>query len=110
MGVEYTDPWATQEPGFEQYAGPAAADGFDPLDTQTVDLGTFLRAEAQKVAAQSPRQTVETVTLPNGTRGQLTEKAFNNWELLIHLGRDYYRVLNARTRAGVLEAADEFHR
>ena len=34
MSTKHTDPWATSDPGFERYTGPAAADGFDPLDSR----------------------------------------------------------------------------
>jgi hypothetical protein len=103
-----TNLWAP-EPGFQPYAGPDADDGFSPMDSQAVDLGDFLRAEAKKLRQSHPQEPITTVVLPHGTRGQLIERAADDWEILIHLRRDIYRTFRARTRAAVLEAAIEFH-
>jgi hypothetical protein len=97
------DPWAEPD-GFQPYTGPSAADGFDPLDSRARDLANYLRGE---LAEQPKRQSsTETITLANGVRAQLSQRSADNWELAIHLGRDFYRVFNASSRRGVLEAAD----
>jgi hypothetical protein len=106
------DPWAVKEPGWEPYAGPdggTAADGFDPVDTQAINLASFLRAEIQEFDRSSWKENRETVYLPDGSMGILTERAADDWEISIHLRRDFYRVFRARNRAEVLEAAIEFH-
>jgi hypothetical protein len=106
--MKHSDPWAIVEPGWERYTGPAAEDGFTPLDSRAGDLADYLRAEI-KGQSPRPRQTVETVVLPDGTHAQLIEKAADNHEIVVHLQRDQYRVFSSRTRAGVLEAANEFY-
>src|ERR1700682_6184291 len=103
-----TNLWAP-EPGFQPYAGPDANDGFSPMDTQAVDLGNYLRSEVQKLRRAHQQRPITTVVLPDGTCGQLTERAADDWEILVHLHRDFYRVFRARTRAAVLEAANNFH-
>ena len=103
-----TNLWAP-EPGFQPYAGPDADDGFSPMDSQAVDLGNFLRSEIQNLRPSRPQEPITTVVLPDGTHGQLTERAADDWEILVHLHRDFYRVFRARSRAEVLEAANEFH-
>jgi hypothetical protein len=109
MGTKRNDPWAPL-PGFEPYE-PKLTDGFDfVVDTQTVDLGNFLRAEAKKLTRQSrPQEPITTVVLADGTRGQLIERAATDWEVRVHLRRDFYRTFRARSRAAVLEAANKFH-
>jgi hypothetical protein len=103
-----TNLWAP-EPGFQPYAGPKSDDGFSPMDTQAVDLGNYLRAEAKKLRQSRPEETIVTVVLPDGTRGQLIQRAAADWEVRVHLRRDIYRTFRARSRAAVLEAANEFH-
>jgi len=108
MSNKHPDPWATSEPGFDRYIGPAMRDGFDPMDSRAKDLADYLRAEVQNITRQSPRiATIETVTLPNGTTGQLSQKSADEWELLVHLHRDFYRVTSARTRDEVLRMSSQ---
>jgi len=100
------DPWTTPEPGFEKYQGPKA-DGFEPLDRRGVDLRAFLRStEVQEAIGQSSEGESEgpsgAVMLPNGASAQLTQTATGEWELMLHAGRDYYRIFTARTRDEVL--------
>jgi hypothetical protein len=105
MSTKHIDPWATPDPGFEPYIGPSAADGFSPLDSRGKDLQTYLRAE---LAARPQRlSATETVTLANGVRAQLSQRDADEWELAIHLSRDWFRVFTATTRRGVLEAAED---
>jgi hypothetical protein len=106
MDARYADPWAITEPGFEPYTGPSD-DDFAPIDSQTLDLRAFLRSQ---LARPSPKQAVESVVLPDGSRGELTQRATDSWEILVHIKRDLYRVFNAPTRAKVLEAANVVHR
>jgi predicted Zn-dependent protease len=108
MSTELIDPWATPDPGFERYIGPDAADGFDPLDSRGKDLADYLRGEL--TARPQHQSTHETVILTNGTRAQLSQRSTDQWELLIHLGRDFYKVFTATTRRGALEAADADNR
>jgi hypothetical protein len=62
----------------------------------------------QNIARQSPRiATIETVTLADGTRGQLTQRSANEWELLIHLHRDFYKVIRASSRDEVLRLSSQ---
>jgi hypothetical protein len=104
MNTKHTDPWATAEPGFKPYTGRSADDGFSPMDSRARDLATYLRAE---LAAHPERQApIETVTLANGARAQLSQRSTDDWELVIHLRRDFYQVFNAKSRKEVLEAAD----
>jgi len=107
MRNKHADTWAISEPGFERYTGPAD-DGFTPMDSQAKDLADYLRAEVQNITVQSARiATIETVTLPNGTTGQLSQKSADEWELLVHLHRDFYRVTSARTRDEVLRMSSQ---
>jgi hypothetical protein len=95
---------------WERYAGRdggASADGFTPLDTRAGDLAAYLRAEID-LRSTRPQETIQTVILPDGTSGQLIEKA-DSWEIVVHVCRDSYRVFSALTRAEALEAAIEFH-
>jgi hypothetical protein len=108
MTRQQTDPWAIPEPGFEKYQGPKAADGFEPMDTQAADLGTFLRSEEVQAMFGRERKTepsIGAVTLPDGTPAQLTQKSDNEWELMVHVRRDFYRVYSAHTRDAVLRVA-----
>jgi len=101
----HVDPWATPEPGFEKYQGPKTEDGFTPMDTQAFDLGTFLRSqEAQAFIGQPARKSEPTgaVMLPDGRPAQLTQKADDEWELMVHVRRDIYKIFSARTRDEVL--------
>src|SRR6266850_4539999 len=85
--------WATPERGFEPYQGPAATDGFEPMDTQAADLGTFLRSEEVQAMFGRARKTepfAGAVTLPDGTPAQLTQKGSETWELMLHVRRDFY--------------------
>jgi hypothetical protein len=108
MSTKYPDPWAATEPGFDRYIGPAPDDGFAPMDSQAKDLADYLRAEVQNITRQSPSiATIETVALPNGTTGQLSQKSADEWELLVHLHRDFYRVTSARTRDEVLRMSSQ---
>jgi hypothetical protein len=103
-----SDPWAIPEKGFEKYSGPSANDGFDPLDSRATELVTYLRAEIQEMVGGKSieRHTrPETVVLPDGTRGILQQRAADDWEIVTHVRRDFYRVYSARTREGVLEVA-----
>jgi hypothetical protein len=107
MGTKRNDPWAPL-PGFEPYE-PELTDGFDSVvDTRSSDLATYLRAEIQNLRQSRPVP-ITTVVLPDGTHGQLIERAADDWEILVHLRRDIYRTFRARSRAAVLEAAIEFH-
>ena len=100
MSTELIDPWAAPDPGFERYTGPDAADGFDPLDSCNKDLVDHLRAEL----AAHPQRTAthETVMLANGRKRELMRRENGDWELRVHLGRDYYEITTASTRDGVL--------
>jgi hypothetical protein len=107
MGTKRNDPWAPL-PGFEPYE-PKLTDGFDSVvDTQAVDLGNYLRAEVQNLTRQSRPEPITTVVLAHGARGQLIERAADDWEVRVHLRRDFYRTFRARSRAAVLAAANEF--
>jgi hypothetical protein len=103
MGTKHPDPWAPL-PGFEPYV-PPVSHGFDSVvDARATELASFLRSEIREMVGRTPEsQTM--VELPNGTRGQLTEKSPDSWELVIHLGRDLYKVITARTREQVLDGA-----
>jgi hypothetical protein len=96
---KHSDPWAPM-PGFEPYAGPATDE--IQLDTQTVDLRTFLRSEAQP---QRPREATEVVRLPDGRAAQLSDRG-NYWELAIHVGRDWYQIITGTSREQVLRLTD----
>jgi hypothetical protein len=110
MSTKQPDPWTTPD-GFERYIGPAADDGFTPMDSRATDLADYLRGEIQGIVSPSPRRaTLETVTLANGAQAQLSQRSAETWELTIHLGRDFYRVFSASSRRGVLEAADADNR
>jgi len=99
------DPWAAVPDGFSPFEGPAPNDGFTPMDDRATDLAAYLRAE---LAARPQRlSSTETITLSNGVRAQISQRSTDDWEVVIHLGRDWYRVFNATTRRGALEAADE---
>jgi hypothetical protein len=111
MGARY-DPWAP-EPGFEPRAAPSARDEFAPLDLQTFDLRDFLRScEVQKAlhsALGPPDEPVtETVILPDGMRGELKQRAANEWELTVNLRRDFYQIFTG-THSKVLERAHAAH-
>src|SRR5258708_38392531 len=97
--MRYPDPFAPSEK-WQPYERPPD-ESFQPLDTQAVDLNTFLRGEeAQKFLGQ-PRVKEEvqgTVMLPDGTPAQLTEKPTGDWELMVHVKRDWFKVYKARTR------------
>jgi hypothetical protein len=107
MGSKRNDPWAAL-PGFEPYE-PKLTDGFDSVDTQATDLASYLRAEVQNLTRQSRPEPITTVVLADGTRSQLIQRADDDWEVRVHLRRDFYRTFRARTRAAVLEAANEFY-
>jgi hypothetical protein len=81
--------------GFERYSGPSAADGFDPLDSRGKELADYLRAEL----AAHPQRTAthETVMLANGRKRELRRSENGDWELRVHLGRDYYEITIAPT-------------
>jgi hypothetical protein len=89
---------------FEPYAGPQADDGFEQECSQPSDLKAFIRS-AQALTRKPATPAVETLTLPDGSRAQLSQKSADKWELVIHLGRDFYKVFNARTRDEVLRMA-----
>jgi hypothetical protein len=109
MGARYPDPWAP-DPGFEPRTAPSARDEFAPVDLQTLDLRNFLRTDEVQRALGPPRQTVENVMiLPDGSRGLLKQRAADDWELAIYLGRDYYEIFTG-THSKVLEAANATHR
>jgi hypothetical protein len=104
----HADPWATPEPGFEKYQGPKTEDGFQPMDSQAFDLGTFLRSEEARAFIGQPTRKSEptgAVTLPDGTPAQLTQKQDGTWELMTHVRRDIYRIFTARSRDEVLRLA-----
>ena len=101
------DPWADTEPKWERYAGRdggASVDGFTPLDTRAGDLAAYLRAEIDLRSAR-PEESQTMVRLPNGTHARLTQKSADEWELMVHLGRDFYKVITARTQEQVLAGA-----
>src|SRR5260370_33320126 len=93
-----TNLWAPLS-AFEHYERPQD-DGFSPVDTQAVDLSTFLRGEVQRVRGESSRDkaAVGAVMLPDGTPAQLTETATGEWELMVHVKRDWCKVYKARMR------------
>jgi hypothetical protein len=79
------------------------------LDQRGIDLRAFLRSEeAQAIIGQQSRAQSEpcgAVRLSDGTPAQLTQKT-DSWELMIHAGRDFYKVFSARTRDEVLRMAE----
>ncbi len=105
--MRYPDPFAPSEK-WQPYERPPD-ESFQPLDTQAVDLNTFLRGEeAQKFLGQSPRpkEAVQgTVMLPDGTPAQLTQRVDGSWELAVHLKRDFFQVFTASTRDEVIRLA-----
>jgi len=103
-----SDSWAPS-PKWEPYQTPSN-DGFSPMDTQSVDLNTFLRSEEVQefLGRSSPRvkEAVQgAVKLPDGTPAQLTEKPTGEWELMVHVKRDWFKVYKARTRDEVIRLA-----
>jgi hypothetical protein len=107
MSAKHIDPWAAPDPGFERYTGPAVTDGFDPLDSRRKDLADYLRAEL--TAHPQRTATHETVMLSNGRNGELIRRENGDWELRVHMGRDYYEITTAPTRDGVLGNATIGH-
>jgi hypothetical protein len=105
MSTKLIDPWTKPDPGFEHHTGPSADDGFSPMDARAADLANFLRAEL--TAHPQRLSSTETITLANGVRAQLSQRSTDEWELAIHLSRDWFRVFTATTRRGVLEAAED---
>ena len=105
-----SDSWAIPLPGFEPYELPPE-DKFDTVDRKTYELGSFLRSEdeeVQQLLGQSPRvkEAVQgAVKLPDGTPAQLTQTATGEWELMVHVKRDWFRVYIARTRDEVIRLA-----
>jgi hypothetical protein len=97
------DPWSVVEPGFERWEGPRGVDDFLPVDTQATDLGAYLRSALQ--AIRTPRESTETVTLPNGRAAQLSERG-DGWQLAIHLGRDWFQIIEGSSREEVLSRAE----
>jgi hypothetical protein len=105
--MKHPDPWAAPD-SFSRYEGPNADDGFSPMDARAHDLADYLRAE---LSARPQRlSSTETVTLANGVRAQLSQRSTDEWEITIHLNRDWFRVFTASTRRGALEAADADNR
>jgi len=97
-----TNLWAPL-PGFEPYERPE--DKFDPLDHKASDLRAFLRSEeVQRMFDRKEESFSGVVTLPNGARGQLTQRT-DGWELAVHVKRDWFKVYKARTRDEVLRLA-----
>jgi hypothetical protein len=105
MGTKY-DPWAVPDPGFETYRGPQPDRGYAPVSNEAHDFRSWLRdEEAQELLGQRrSRQTVETVTV-NGRTGQLTQRAKDQWRLMIWLGRDWFQIIEGSSREDVLSKA-----
>jgi hypothetical protein len=90
-------------PGFEPYV-PTVTDAFDSvIDRRATELATYLRGELQEIGRSPAKESQTMVALPDGRIGQLTQRATDEWELVIHLGRDFYKVVTARTRAQALD-------
>ena len=107
MGRLENAPWAVCEPGFEPWEGPRGLDDFQPLDTRASDLRAFLRDEVQREVhrVRKPDSSVTWITLPFGVNAQLTRKAADHWELMVHLGRDWFQIIEGRSREEVLSRA-----
>src|SRR5260370_1456349 len=102
----YPDPWLPS-PKWEPYELPQDQK-FDTVDRKTYDLGEFLRSEeVQRLLGPPPREkeAVGAVMLPDGRPAQLTETATGEWELMVHVKRDWFKVYKARTRDEVLRLA-----
>jgi hypothetical protein len=108
MGGRYPDPWAPDK-GFEPRTASPGNDDFAPVDSQTFDLRAFLRSAEVQQAIDPPRLAVETVILPDGSRGELRQRTADKWELTIHLGRDFFQIFTG-THSSVLESANAIHR
>jgi len=89
---------------FQPYAGPQVDDGFEQECSKPSDLQAFIR-NAEAIARKAVTPAVETLTLPDGSRAQIMQRSAALWELVIHLGRDFYKVFNARSRDEVLRMA-----
>jgi hypothetical protein len=89
---------------FEPYAGPRPDDGFEQECSKPSDLKAFIRS-AEALAGKTATPAVETLTLPDGSRAQVIQKSADKWELVIHLGRDFYKVFSGRSRDEVLRMA-----
>jgi hypothetical protein len=87
---------------FEPYSGPSTDDGFEPVVTN--DLKAFLR-NIEASAKRPLTRSVTTVTLANGATAQIIQTSGDAWELVIHLGRDFYKVFSGRSRDEVLRMA-----
>jgi hypothetical protein len=88
--MKHPDPWAAQQDGFEAYTGPSPDDGFTPMDDRATALANYLRGELK--ARPQRLSSTETVTLANGVRAKLSQRSPDNWELVIHLNRDWFKV------------------
>jgi hypothetical protein len=98
------DPWSVVDPGFERWEGPRGVDDFQPLDTQASDLAAYLLDAMQQMRPH--RESTEAVRLADGRTAQITQRD-DGWELTIHLGRDWYRVVSGTSREEVLSKAAE---
>jgi hypothetical protein len=100
-----SDPWAPS-PKWEPYQR-VPDERFAPVDTQAFDLSNFLRGEVQKIRGQSTREEAVqgSVMLPDGRPAQLTQTATGEWELMVHVKRDWFMVYKARTRDAVIRLA-----
>ena len=94
----------TPDDPFEPYAGQRADDGFEQEYSKPSDLKAFIRS-AEARARKTATSAVETLTLQGGSTAQITQKSADAWELVIHLGRDFYKVFNARSSDAVLRMA-----
>ena len=92
MNTKHIDRWADPD-CFDRYSGPNANDGFTPLDSRAKDLTDYLRDNLAVVPQHTT--THETVKLANGRTRQLTRRENGDWELRVHLGRDYYQITTA---------------
>jgi hypothetical protein len=99
---KHPDPFAIPTPGFEPYAGPNA-DDFQPMDSQSVDLGTFLRSEEvqQFVRKATGKTEPGSETLPTGAH--LIRRG-DDFELLVPTtgAPGSYRIYRGRSRAEVM--------
>lgn len=89
---------------FEPYTCPRIDDGFDQECSKPSDLKAFIRS-CEAVARKTAKPAVEMLTLSNGLTAQLFQRSADAWELVVHLGRDFYKVFNARSRDEVLRMA-----
>jgi hypothetical protein len=94
----------TPDDPFEPYAGPRPDDGFEQECSKPSDLKAFIRS-AEALARKTATPAVETLTLQGGSTAQILQTSGDAWELVIHLGRDFYKVFSGRSRDEVLRMA-----